>query len=179
MDIIKNFPDNMISIAKDVFKKPQYVIYVFIFGLISTLLFYFQNITCVTCDVECLFIICVSGIVTCVIAKIYICVSSYRKIIVAGKKYLKGKYMSEEAKELLVERFYNIKNNAFNESGYVEINDATLQPLVQYKIIGRGSCLSINNLTFDYLFQPYALDFLNKSIKRGKLQIKDNTMVWR
>ena len=78
-----------------------------------------------------------------------------------GICYMK-KYMSPDEMCLLIETFYDSKNNRFSSSGMIDCIDGRKAVLESKRIIYLAS--QIGNMIdgFSYNLQPYALDFLNE-----------------
>jgi len=94
-----------------------------------------------------------------------------------GKKvainYMK-KTMSPEEMKLLIETFYDANNNRFSSTGKIEFSDGRKAPLEMKYIIYRASQIGYADI-FSYNLQPYALDFLNKNLKAGRIEISSNS----
>lgn len=104
-------------------------------------------------------------IIWIILKKMY---SSKRKAI----KYMKGP-MSLDEKRLLIETFYDIYNNIFNATGYIEINDGRKAALEYHGIIYRSANVSYYT-SFAYNLQPYVLEYLNQNLLLGNIDIQGN-----
>lgn len=87
--------------------------------------------------------------------------------------YMK-KTMSPEEMELLIESFYDRNNNRFGSTGKIEFSDGRKAPLEIKYIIYRASQIGYADI-FSYNLQPYALDFLNKNLKSGRIEISSSS----
>lgn len=87
-------------------------------------------------------------------------------------KYMKEN-MSLDEMCLLVETFYDVRNNRFSSSGKIDYSDGRKAPLESKHIIYLASTMGNMLEGFSYNLQPYALEFLNKNLKEGNVQITD------
>jgi len=92
-----------------------------------------------------------------------------------GIYYMK-KYMSPDEMCLLIETFYNDKNGRFGLSGFIDCMDGRKAALESKHIIYLASQTGTILDGFPYNLQPYALDFLNKNLYEGNIEIKGNRM---
>ena len=94
-----------------------------------------------------------------------------------GKKialdYMK-KYMSPDEMCLLIETFYDDRNKRFCSSGKIDYTDGRKTPLQRKHIIYLASRMGNLIEGFSYNLQPYALEFLNKNLAEGNIQITGN-----
>lgn len=88
-------------------------------------------------------------------------------------KYIK-KEISEDEMTLIIKRFYNKSSNSFVSSGKIDINDGRKAALEKKYILYRAANISYGHTTFAYNLQPYVREYLNKSLKNGKIQIDSN-----
>ena len=90
------------------------------------------------------------------------------------------KYMTENMSPdemwLLVETFYDERNKRFSSSGKIDYSDGRKAPLESKHIIYLASQMGDMLYGFSYNLQPYALEFLNKNLKEGNIQITGNRM---
>lgn len=110
------------------------------------------------------------------------CVVGYVKDLLLGKifnrkktaiKYMK-KTMSPDEMELIIEAFYDRNNNRFASTGKIDYSDGRKAPLEMKYIIYRASQIGYG-YEFSYNLQPYALNFLNKNLKTGRIEISSNS----
>lgn len=121
-----------------------------------------------------------------------ICISAY--YVLCGAGWIKNfiwrkthnwkktaiKYMQEsmspEEMWLLIDTFYDERNNRFSSCGKIDYADGRKAPLESKHIIYLAS--QMGNLLdgFSYNLQPYALEFLNKKLKEGNIQITGNRL---
>lgn len=87
-------------------------------------------------------------------------------------KYMKNTLTPDEM-GLLIEKFYDDNNKRFKSIGYIELSDGRKIALENKHIIYRSSELSYD-FSFAYNLQPYALEFLNRNIKEGNINIIEN-----
>lgn len=99
--------------------------------------------------------------------KIYNKKNSAKRIAI---KYMK-EHMSLDEKRLLIEKFYDGDDNAFNMTGYIEINDGRKAALERMGIIYRSANVSYYTM-FSYNLQPYVLEYLNQNLILGKIDIQ-------
>ena len=92
-----------------------------------------------------------------------------------GIDYMK-KYMSPDEMWLLIETFYNDKNERFGLSGFINCMDGRKVVLESKHIIYLSSGTSNIIDGFSYNLQPYALDFLNKNLYEGNIVINGERM---
>lgn len=90
-------------------------------------------------------------------------------------KYMKEN-MSPDEMCLLVETFYDVRNNRFSSSGKIDYSDGRKAPLESKKIIYLASTMGNLLDGFAYNLQPYALEYLNKNLKEGNIQITDTQL---
>ena len=88
-------------------------------------------------------------------------------------KYMKEN-MSPDEMCLLVEAFYDVRNRRFSSSGKIDYSDGRKAPLESKHIIYLASTMGNLLDGFSYNLQPYALEFLNKNLAEGNIQITDN-----
>lgn len=89
-------------------------------------------------------------------------------------KYMKNT-MSADEMGLLIEVFYDRKNNIFRTTGYIDFSDGRKAALENKHIIYISSTIS-NGLSFSYNLQPYAAEFLNKNLMENNIKIEGNNM---
>lgn len=82
--------------------------------------------------------------------------------------------MSPDEMWLLVESFYDERNKRFSSSGKIDYSDGRKAPLESKHIIYLASQMGDMLYGFSYNLQPYALEFLNKNLKDGNIQITGN-----
>lgn len=90
-------------------------------------------------------------------------------------KYMK-KQISIDEMELIIETFYDDKNNIFKSSGYISYSDGRKAALENRKIIYLSASISEFGANFAYNLQPYAREFLNKNLKDGNIKINNNLL---
>lgn len=99
-----------------------------------------------------------------------------------GKKmaldYMK-KYMSPDEMLLLVDTFYDNNNKRFCSSGKIDYSDGRKAPLESKHIIYLASRMGNILEGFSYNLQPYALEFLNKNLSEGNIQITGERISFR
>lgn len=115
-----------------------------------------------------------------IIGSYYIlCILQKIKILIYSKKnspkrmaikYMK-QYMSMDEKRLLIEKFYDRANNIFNMTGYIELHDGRKAALEKMRIIYCSSNISYL-LSCSYNLQPYVLEYLNRNLKLGNIEIQ-------
>lgn len=81
------------------------------------------------------------------------------------------KNMSAEEMGLLIKVFYDKRFNKFITTGTISITNGLIAPLEFYKIIYCSSQINVESFCFTYNLQPYALNFLNKNLKNGNIDI--------
>lgn len=89
--------------------------------------------------------------------------------------YMK-KYMSPDQMWLLIETFYDNRNKMFRSSGMIDCMDGRRTPLESKHIIYLASRMGNLIEGFSYNIQPYALDFLNRNLQEGNIEINKNGM---
>lgn len=89
-------------------------------------------------------------------------------------KYMKNTISPDEM-GLLIEVFYDNKNNIFRTTGYIDFSDGRKAALEYKHIIYRSSTIS-EGLSFAYNLQPYAAEFLNENLRKNNIQIECNSM---
>lgn len=89
-------------------------------------------------------------------------------------KYMKNT-MSADEMGLLIEVFYDSRNNIFRTTGYIDFSDGRKAALEYKHIIYRSSNIS-DGLSIAYNLQPYAVEFLNKNLRKNNIQIEGNNM---
>lgn len=92
-----------------------------------------------------------------------------------GIDYMK-KYMSPDEMWLLIETFYNDKNERFGSSGFINCMDGRKAALENKHIIYLASRTGNIIDGFSYNLQPYALEFLNKNLYEGNIVINGDRM---
>lgn len=92
-----------------------------------------------------------------------------------GIDYMK-KYMSPDEMWLLIETFYNDKNERFGSSGFIDCMDGRKAALESKHIIYLASRTGNIIDGFSYNLQPYALEFLNKNLYEGNIVINGGRM---
>lgn len=109
--------------------------------------------------------------------------------ILFNEKKIAIKYMinemSKDEMTLLFEAFHDKDNNEFKSCGYINFSDGRKTPLESKYIIYLASNMSstdvLNNgfYAFAYNLQPYAREFLNKSIKENNIIITGNSIQYK
>ena len=94
-----------------------------------------------------------------------------------GIDYMK-KYMSPDEMWLLIETFYNDKNERFGSSGFIDCMDGRKAALESKHIIYLASRTGNIIDGFSYNLQPYALEFLNKNLEEGNIRVENNQLVY-
>ena len=94
-----------------------------------------------------------------------------------GIDYMK-KYMSPDEMWLLIETFYNDKNERFGSSGFIDCMDGRKAALENKHIIYLASRTGTIIKGFSYNLQPYALEFLNKNLEEGNIRVENNQLVY-
>ena len=89
------------------------------------------------------------------------------------------KKISLDEQELLVDSFFDKKNNCFNLSGYIEYNDGRKAPLVHNNVIYRASSMAVSYVTMPYNLHPIIYDYLNKCLKTDKLKINKKQFAFK
>lgn len=90
--------------------------------------------------------------------------------------YMKNS-MSYDEMLLLIQTFFDVENEEFKSSGYINISDGRKTPLVQKNIIYMASNIG-KGFTFAYNLQPYALKFLNKNLKEENIRVENNKLIY-
>lgn len=90
-----------------------------------------------------------------------------------GKKYLKNEITSDEL-NLLLNHFYDPSLNKFKLTSSLKDEGAT-KVLEAYLIIYRASTIGNLFTGFSFNLYPWAYKFLNEELKKGNIQIKDNS----
>ena len=85
-------------------------------------------------------------------------------------KYIKNE-ISEDEMSLIITTFYNKQLNKFVSSGKIDINDGRKAALEYKNILYMASNISYGYTVFAYNLQPYVREFLNKSLRKGKIKI--------
>ena len=80
------------------------------------------------------------------------------------------KVMSVEEMGLLVEKYYDYVNHRFRSSAMIEFSDGRKAALESKFILYRASSMS-EWYSFAYNLQPYALEFLNKNLEDGNIEV--------
>lgn len=91
--------------------------------------------------------------------------------------YLK-KTITVDEMRLLVEKYYDSSNKMFRSSAMIEFSDGRKAALESKFILYRASSMS-EWYSFAYNLQPYALEFLNKNLKAGNIEIQNNSFKYR
>lgn len=91
--------------------------------------------------------------------------------------YMKNTITGDEM-GLLVEKYYDPSNKIFRSSAMIEFSDGRKAALESKFILYRASSMS-EWYSFAYNLQPYALEFLNKNLKAGNIEIKGNLIKYR
>ena len=74
------------------------------------------------------------------------------------------------------DKIKNERNKRFSSSGKIDYSDGRKAPLESKHIIYLASQMGDMLYGFSYNLQPYALEFLNKNLKDGNIQITGNRM---
>lgn len=91
-------------------------------------------------------------------------------------KYMK-QHMTDDEMVFLIEKYYDRKNHSFKVSAMIDITDGTKAPLEFKNIIYRASNTGYL-ASFAYNLQPYALEFLNKNLQKGNIEITQDRYTW-
>ena len=98
---------------------------------------------------------------------------------IINRKKIALKYMKEDMSTdemlLLIEAFYDETNRCFHTTGQIDLNDGRKAALESKYILYRSAQVSSFYTMFAYNLQPYALEFLNKNLKEGNIEIKKNS----
>lgn len=84
--------------------------------------------------------------------------------------YMK-RYMTVDEMALLIEKYYDAKNNIFRSTATIELSDGRKAALESKFILYRASNISSFFTEFPYNLQPFALEFLNKNLLAGNIKI--------
>lgn len=87
-------------------------------------------------------------------------------------KYMKETISTDEM-ELLIEKYYDVNSNMFRSTAMIEISDGRKAALESKFILYRASSVG-EYYFFAYNLQPYALEFLNRNLKSGNIEILSN-----
>ena len=88
-------------------------------------------------------------------------------------KYMK-RYMSQDEMGLLIEVFYDRKNNRFKATGMIDVSDGRKAALESKHVIYLASQVS-EWYSFAYNLQPAPREFLNKNLVEGNININANS----
>lgn len=98
---------------------------------------------------------------------------------IINRKKIALKYMKEDMStdemQLLIEVFYDETNKCFHTTGQIDLNDGRKAALESKHIIYRSAQVSSFYTMFAYNLQPYALEFLNKNLKEGNIELRKNS----
>lgn len=98
---------------------------------------------------------------------------------IINRKKIALKYMKEDMStdemQLLIEVFYDKTNKCFHTTGQIDLNDGRKAALESKHIIYRSAPISSFYTIFAYNLQPYTLEFLNKNLKEGNIDIRKNS----
>lgn len=83
--------------------------------------------------------------------------------------------MSGDEMALLVETFYDNRNNVFKTTGYIDFSDGRKAALEYKHVIYRSSDVSYG-FDFAYNLQPYAIEFLNRNLRQNNIKIEANSI---
>lgn len=87
--------------------------------------------------------------------------------------YMKNN-MSPDEMGLLIDTFYDFQNGRFASSGKIDYSDGRKAPLESKHIIYLASRMGSMIEGFSYNLQPYALEFLNRNLVEGNIEIAEN-----
>lgn len=105
----------------------------------------------------------------------------WRKFYNAKKtaiKYMKGS-MSLDEMTLLIEKYYDTNNNRFRSTAMIEFSDGRKAALESKFILYRAATISQWGYSFAYNLQPYALEFLNKNLNAGNIEILTDSFSYK
>lgn len=92
-------------------------------------------------------------------------------------KYMK-ETISPDEMALLIEKYYDANNNIFRSSAMIEISDGRKAAMESKFILYRSSSIS-QWYSIAYNLQPYALEFLNKNLKAGNIEIQSDSFKYK
>lgn len=87
--------------------------------------------------------------------------------------YMKN-MMTPDEMGLLIEKYYDSVNNMFRSTAMIEYSDGRKAALESKFILYRASSMS-QRYSFAYNLQPYAVDFLNKNLYAGNIEVHEDS----
>ena len=95
----------------------------------------------------------------------------------AAINYMKNTMNADEM-GLLIEKYYDSDNNMFRSTAMIEFSDGRKAALESKFILYRASSMS-EWYSFAYNLQPYALEFLNKNLCQGNIEVQGSSFKYK
>ena len=86
--------------------------------------------------------------------------------------------MSPDEMGLLIEKYYDSTNNMFRSTAMIEYSDGRKAALESKFILYRASSMS-KWYSFAYNLQPYAVEFLNKNLYAGNIEVHGDSFQYK
>lgn len=86
--------------------------------------------------------------------------------------------MSPDEMGLLIEKYYDSTNNMFRSTAMIEYSDGRKAALESKFILYRASSMS-QWYSFAYNLQPYAVEFLNKNLHAGNIEVHGDSFQYK